>query len=123
MKLWGRLTTVAPQTLYFLPLSPVKKSLKPALVHTAGPWFIGEKCPLASKDGRRTEFYVYAEHGNIAKIPTDVVGHLHREAEANARLIAAAPELLAAARDNIDLLPLNARTKKLYDAISKAEGR
>jgi hypothetical protein len=32
-------------------------------------------------------------------------------------------ELLEAAKENIDFLPMNARSKKLYDAIGKAEGR
>ena len=52
------------------------------------------------------------------------------EAEANARLIAAAPDLLAAARAMVDSIQLEKPPERwaeaacaLYDAIAKAEGK
>jgi hypothetical protein len=44
---------------------------------------------LAAKDSRRREFYIFTEKGNIATVPTDLVGHVNHEAAANARRIVA----------------------------------
>lgn len=59
--------------------------------HTAGPWSQGEDNPLN----------IYGNHANVAKVhgshPTGA--RTEEEAIANARLIAAAPELLAALRE------------------------
>ena len=60
-------------------------------VHTAGPWFISQKCPVASNNAGRREFYIFTEKGNIATIPTDLASHINHQARANARFIAAAP--------------------------------
>jgi hypothetical protein len=94
-----------------------------AAQHTHGPWAIarcGENDPKPCG--------VYSEAvatGMICSIPTQ-----HESAKANAHLIAAAPELLNAARlANEELLALGVGSsaslalRALWSAISKAEGR
>jgi hypothetical protein len=70
--------------------------------HTPGPWYLSTKCPLASDDINRIEFYIFSEKGNIATIPTDLISHANRDAEANARLIVQAPALLKSCKDLVD---------------------
>lgn len=75
---------------------------KPA--HTPGPWiadFHNEQ-----REGGR--FITYVRGGNqlvpIAAVPTGVEGYGRDEGRANARLIAAAPDLLAAVQDGLQAL-------------------
>ena len=91
--------------------------------HTPGPWLVEDK---SSNDVYR---YVLAECDDIhpvARITLDGIRH-DDVAEANARLIAAAPELLEAAIELKDVCnrPSSARTRaeawrKLDKAIAKA---
>jgi hypothetical protein len=57
--------------------------------HTPGPWEVG----YHDKHGQRT---VLSQHIEICTCWHHSVGAIEKEMEANARLIAAAPELLAA---------------------------
>lgn len=94
--------------------------------HTPGPWFIdverGFPMPVQEKDG----IEICRIGGN--SLCTDDPG----EAEANARLIAAAPKLLAIAKDALDYLQdqlgscdpgCECLLHPLAAAIGKAEGR
>lgn len=93
---------------------------KTVIGHTPGPWVVGEG--LRGYDFGIVKKIEMAEIG-IADIPEGVhVG----EAEANARLIAAAPDMLAALKDALRLMDTMANTqaaKVLTSAIAKAEGR
>lgn len=70
--------------------------------HTPGPWFVGEQMPAPSKS-----IHAFIGIGNgachvgLASI-TPLTGFC--EAEANARLIAAAPELLEACKEVVFLI-------------------
>jgi hypothetical protein len=71
--------------------------------HTPGPWEV-RTAGHGSKSGDFTvdEFYVWtAAHDDIA-LCADVVDSMGHPSEANARLIAAAPDGLAAARQALD---------------------
>lgn len=83
--------------------------------HTQGPW------STEQGDG---QLHVVSEFGTIAQVgPCNTVDE---EDDANARLIAAAPELLAALQELV-LAPNKFRPEKYWDAarsaISKATGR
>lgn len=92
--------------------------------HTPGPWKIegaGIKAPMIAielKNGRRVPFRVATcKDGNIAEI------------SANARLIAAAPDLLAALKECVGFCKGHqetpekvARYHRILSAINKAEG-
>jgi hypothetical protein len=70
--------------------------------HTPGPWGIKHRQWVVAKRG---------EHeGEIVVAPTYWMDHAPLEAEANARLIAAAPELLAALKGAGDVIALLAIT-------------
>ena len=100
--------------------------------HTPGPWILGKKIGIAYYPGK-----IYAgDHIEIVEVPTG-----DAKSDANARLIAAAPDLLAAAKEVFDTLndgpadrecPFTSRPKMVCDcvghrmlraAIAKAEGR
>ncbi len=79
--------------------------------HTEGPW-------------GRNQFLVYAENGNgctLATINSTSRGISDVEAEANARLISAAPELLAACKEALDCAtcasPSVTNTEKRRDSV------
>lgn len=94
--------------------------------HTPGPWNI-----------RRAQFpvdgeYDYAIYSDVDRVLAEVFGragqNIFPPAEANARLIAAAPDLLAAAKliasFAVSWEPLTpGDIRMLTDAIAKAEGR
>ena len=90
--------------------------------HTPGPWEIGA--------GDENSFGIFGLDGNVRPCLASVwQGHYEGdrreiEAEINARLIVAAPELLAALKSLVD--PTSDRIKAYEDAraaIAKAEGR
>lgn len=87
-----------------------------AASHTPGPWHVGVKTYHAGRD-------VYGPKGESVAITDDVMTDID-EAKANARLIAAAPDLLEAAKLGLmaldDTAPDYAAIKA---AIAKAEGR
>ena len=112
--------------------APVVEIAEPA-THTPGPWEMGrhatpESCP---------QFGVYAENGNGRDLAHVVSAGTtrHAETEANARLIAAAPDLLEALQKLTDVLAdvysseaqakraLCSASKTARTAIAKAEGR
>jgi len=89
--------------------------------HTSGPWSVDQ----LDDNGQRV---VRGEHIEIATCWHHCVGSIEKEMEANAHLIAAAPDLLDALRDA--LAYMDRGTWPGYDpvqtakrAISKAEGR
>jgi len=110
--------------------------------HTPGPWSLGESCDHSVHGDFEVfgaEFGHYAS-GRVAVVDRRAANGSYVEscnpqtqrmtAEANARLIAAAPELLAAARmANQELLDLGVGSsaspamQALWAAIAKAEGR
>lgn len=88
--------------------------------HTPGPW-LKSGCVVLSNDEDRGMRFATAER---------VRGRNPEEQEANARLIAAAPELLEAIKELIHLPGYNAQAfggavpmAKILKAIDKAEGR
>jgi len=87
--------------------------------HTSGPWVVG------TTDGHKT-FNITGPQGSLPYIA--IVGEERMENSANARLIAAAPELLAALRailevdhPDADYFRMIERTKRIArNAIAKA---
>ncbi len=77
--------------------------------HTAGPWHVGMKPgPM-----------VYGLNGEqVADLRADVL--VNNERAANARLIAAAPELLAALQETLRASPMGPHVKRAQAAIAKA---
>lgn len=100
--------------------------------HTPGPWEINHAG--TGRDGKLIydEVYVYAPSCGVndVAIASDIADPLGKDAGmANARLIAAAPELLAALIaittvrcDGMDIAPINAAYSKASEAIAKATG-
>lgn len=98
-------------------------------MHTPGPWLI-------SKPGAFSDTEITApsrdDKVSIAELDTEFVGPIGEEQEANARLIAAAPEMLAALKRTLTSRPFSIdyaynRTpeacdvrKQIIDAIAKA---
>jgi hypothetical protein len=90
--------------------------------HTPGPWFVDPEC-----NGN-----ISAEHNHqLAIVTARYVGERpdYAEAKANARLIAAAPELLDALRDAVKQCDCGINhvrgcwTEHAREVIAKAEGR
>lgn len=107
---------------------PVVEVSAPA-THTPGPW----ETKRAATPEAFPQFGVYAENGNGHDL-AHVVSHgtaRHAETEANARLIAAAPEMLEALRNVAEIMSGADYSHVKADmvraicrrAISKAEGR
>lgn len=107
--------------------------------HTPGPWEMGEAGSW--EDGLRTatEYFVRRPGDDVA-IASDIIDPANDDtpSEANARLIAAAPELLAALKELAALMPVcgndhdisvrvfqvpTGSVRKALAAIAKAEGR
>lgn len=95
--------------------------------HTPGPWTPIVKPPASRADnGLRALAQVWG--GWIVAVPKRLVGRLTHDAEANARLIAAAPELLDAVQlfvtweDWIDDPDWRALVEYARSAIAKATG-
>lgn len=61
------------------------------MAHTPGPWTLHQEGSMRACDGRHD-----SEDGCRTIAEAEIIGVARAEAEANARLIAAAPELLAA---------------------------
>ena len=99
--------------------SPTNPHADGKAAHTEGSWHIG----LAA-----TERAVYGKYGeHIATLPDMLASD---EVTANARLIAAAPELLEALTDAADMLRLmgvdmkgHEMTRKIASAIARATGQ
>jgi hypothetical protein len=97
--------------------------------HTPGPWHIGQSREW--DDGELHEqLAVYSAEGvKTAKVET-WLKHCREESEANARLIAAAPELLAALKALLPILDNDSPLARAYEdvgqlaqaALAKAEG-
>ena len=94
------------------------------MVHTPGPWDIQD--PLGG--GSRNK-WIYADGLFIAEVDGE-----REEAEANGRLIAAAPDLLAALKDAVEYIELQlecsgedtgegAMIRLFQKAIAEAEGQ
>jgi hypothetical protein len=90
---------------------------------TPGPWEVGEP----NQGGSVLAVGVFSDRWHIADVWRDVP-ELVEEAEANARLIAAAPDLLAALKRSLDWLASyqGAGADRVWEqakaAIAKAEG-
>lgn len=92
--------------------------------HTPGPWYV-DPIRISPSATIRIRSNAYAETpGEFMPIADVRVGVHIGEDAANAALIAAAPDLLAALQDLVDMLdgqaPLN--TAKAYAAIARATG-
>lgn len=95
--------------------------------HTPGPWALHRPGSMRACDGRHD-----TENGCCTIVEAEILNMPRAEAEANARLIAAAPELLAALKamvasydDLRDVLTCDVVIQKLARAdaaIQKAEG-
>ncbi len=85
--------------------------------HTAAPWHVGMPPPNG-------EQAIGAQNGMMVAVATTGVG-MKEETLANARLIAAAPELLEALKDLLDKVSIDDWNEKVYyqaqAAIAKAE--
>lgn len=79
--------------------APLERALKKQTQHTPGPWRVDQNnYSVSSSAGRFVAF---------AATTTQSVGIISPEMKANARLIAAAPDLLAAAEAMLDRLETN----------------
>ncbi|WP_043588450.1 hypothetical protein [Geminisphaera colitermitum] len=95
--------------------------------HTPGPWKVREDYT----GDFLTELEIIADNSyyhRIARINAEEESALVQEQGANARLIAAAPELLAALKECLDLLTVGHNSHaytvvRAGKAIAKAEGR
>jgi len=108
------------------PTATTSPSQEPAAQHTPGPWSISPTSNPSS------EFGIVAIDGTIVSRLDYWHDEAEAESEANARLIAAAPELLAALRELLleddfdgspDLNHWRELTSRGRQAIFKAEGR
>jgi hypothetical protein len=104
--------------------------MKPG-AHTPGPWMLHSEGSMRACDGRHQ-----SHEGCRTLAEAEIVGIPRSEAEANARLIAAAPELLAALHQAVAIIRVfvdvdDTRWSHLRDAaelqaieaaIAKAEG-
>lgn len=90
-----------------------------ATKHTAGPW------TYQDRGGREGWLVVDPQSDNgdiIAQVdPDNIMEDLGYSNEANARLIAAAPELLSALVDLLDACPASCEDRRLMDAQRAAE--
>lgn len=84
--------------------------MKNKIKYTPGPWMVQHD----KIEGARPVCQLYHPCGDIVDWPTDTPDDGDREAEANAQLIAAAPELLAALEFCADAL--NTEAGGLYKA-------
>ena len=92
--------------------------------HTPGPW----KAPMMHGEAGPTTGYVWAEepHGGPVAVVCHTVANPDIAMTANARLIAAAPDMLAVLRrvdDNLSLYGRDQVKEAARAAIAKAEGR
>ena len=71
-------------------------------MHTPGPWEIRPHNDAEIRDAR----WIFAKSGLVCK---DVYGDSLDQSDANARLIAAAPDLLAALQDTVESLDYAAK--------------
>lgn len=97
---------------------------QPPASHTPGPWRLSESGHHILSDEQRTDPNGYPAmigsiHHKLHGGPYLVTDAEHREAHANARLIAAAPELLAALRECC-MLPNKKRPPSVWDAARAA---
>ena len=85
--------------------------------HTPGPWYVGQ-------DDTNGQAIVRGEHIEIATCWHHCVGSIEKEMRANARLIAAAPEMLDALRRAAMALAFFSETSPAarddYNAVSAA---
>lgn len=90
--------------------------------HTAAPW---ESTASTPEDGFEC-FFIHAGEGYSQRQIATVNGPQDEKGEANARLIAAAPELLEALKDVLDRVSIDDWNEKVYYqaqvAIAKATG-
>jgi hypothetical protein len=102
--------------------------------HTPAPW-VAEFSEMGGYDCMTDAWVVVAGHKRVAVLDLSSYGQAHcvsgfasPEAEANARLIAAAPDLLAAVREYLEWGPMTGSDRDLFNgkfsrAIAKAEGQ
>lgn len=94
--------------------------------HTPGPWKVGAKFDTgsASTSGVEISDIENSETVAVAVEGNDSGGiYAYQEVMANARLIAAAPELLDALKELVDRYPNNVGITKAKAALAKAEGK
>lgn len=102
------------------------KDAKPP--HTPGPWeWLGETVANNRNENSTQIISRYDDgsvRGTLAQVGRDGGTYEKDEAQANARLIAAAPDLLAALKEVAAFLPKAHKLAKVYNAaIAKAGGR
>jgi len=78
--------------------------------HTPGPWFYDESIA--------TKILINAKHAAVAVVP-----YLDDEAKANARLLAAAPELFDALQALVSAVSEPALVAQAHAALRKAQGK
>jgi hypothetical protein len=88
--------------------------------HTPGPWTLHQPGSMRACDGRHD-----TEDGCRTLVEAEIIGVPRPEAEANAKLIAAAPELLQLLKEVVltTLPPTSSWVERAHEAIAKAEGR
>jgi hypothetical protein len=96
------------------------------MTHTPGPWTTEQPSGLTNPEPNWLPIYA-PKWWHLAKVVVELDGERSEEGEANARLIAAAPELLEACKAIADHYDedeiLSGDLNKLRAAIAKAEGK
>ena len=90
--------------------------------HTPGPWTLGGPIGSGHLHGREPKFRVYAHRTLFLEVCADPDGYVRGENEANARLIAAAPDLLEACKVALGIIGFGAEHDQISAAIAKATG-
>lgn len=109
-------------------MSEASTVAKPKAEHTPGPWTVEfPERPDAMSEVFAPKASADDFQWRVAYVLRDSNPHQQPVDDANARLIAAAPDLLAAAKDAYIALPMTKHNKSINDAlaaaIAKAEGR
>lgn len=90
--------------------------------HTPGPWKVG-RLPLRLEVDENPIPLIYTHDGGLEIAQVRTSAPEPGEREANARLIAAAPDLLAACKAALDMGDEFEAEKMIRAAIAKAEGK
>lgn len=88
--------------------------------HTQGPWIVVEGGPLEGDTVITTQSRIAGDIVPIVDMDTEWEGEIGIEQQANAKLIAAAPQLLEALAETLIYLPEHPEDRSLREAVCRA---